>query len=77
MIKKLKAAEARGLREHKFKVKNNSDFYFRQISTRDKTPHNLQSFPPKTFRPFKYNNQTNMQHQLNTYQRHVQQKHRE
>ena len=44
----------------------------RHINTRDKTPHN-----PQSFRPFKYNNQASIQHQFNNYQGHVQDKHRE
>ena len=76
--KKLKAAaEARAIRKQKIKVKINSVSSFRQIKTRDEMPHNPQSFRSKTFRPFKYDNQANIQHQFNNYQRHVQQKHQE
>ena len=35
--------------------------YFRQTITRDETPHKPQSFRPKTFRPFKYDNQEQQQ----------------
>ena len=75
--KKLKAAEVRALRKQKFKVKNNSVSSFRQINTHYETPHNFQSFRSKTFRPFKYDNEANIQHQFNNYQEHIQQKHRE
>ena len=75
--KKLKAAEGRALRKQKLKVKNNSVSSFWQINTLDETPHNPQSFRPKTFRPFKHNNQANIQDQLSNYQGHVQQKHQE
>ena len=60
-----KAAETCALRKQKVKVTNNSVSSFRQINTRDETQHNPQSFRPKTFRPFKYNNQANIQHQFN------------
>ena len=73
--KKLKAAEACALRKQKMKVKNNSVSPFREINTRDETPHNPQSFRLETFLPFKYDNQANIQHQLNNYQEHLQQKH--
>ena len=59
--KKLKAAEARALRKQKTKVKNNSVSSFRQINSRDETLHSRQSFRPKTFRHFKYDNQANIQ----------------
>ena len=66
--KKLKAAETRALRKQKIKVKNNSVSSFPQINTRDETPHNPQSFRPKTFCPFKYDNQANIQHRFNNQQ---------
>ena len=75
--KKLKAAKARALRKQKLRVKNNSVSSFWQINTRDETPHNPQSFRPKTFRPLKYDNQVNIQHQFNNYQGHVQEKHQD
>ena len=56
------------LENKKIKVKNNSVSSFRQINTRDKTPHNLQNFCPKTFRRFKNDNQTSIQRQFNNFQ---------
>ena len=64
----MKAAETRALRKQKIKVKINSVSSFPQINTRDETPHNPQSFRPKTFRPFKYDNQANIQHRFNNHQ---------
>ena len=76
-LRSLWVSRKRALRKQRFQVKNNSVFSFQQINTRDETPHNPQSFRPKTFHPFKYDKQANIQHQYSNYQGHVQQNNRE
>ena len=50
---------------------------FLLYSTRGETPHHPQSFRRKTFRPLKFDNRANIQHQFNNYPGHAQQKHQE
>ena len=74
--KKLNAAEARALGKQKFKVKKKFCFFLfgksKHVMKHYTTP---KVFTPMTFRPFKYDNQANIQHQFNNYQGHVQKKH--